>query len=291
MQDALKQAENSCKTCKTPSPIVCVERCDIWRLKQEILSTRQKASEKGHVPLLLNAIKNPRRRRLLDMLCEHPSDLAELQARLKKEGFYHSRSTIEAAYVKPLVNAGLIREDGGRFRVTFYGRKVDESLHGVEWGKPLPIHSCCYEEVVVEELAQTPKTFSELAKKVPRKSLSRILMRLRTKGILQLEKIHEDYVFYTKAKGKPKSALSPTEKRILDILPTQGVAARQLSKEAGITLRRTYKYLRRLRERQLVFALKKPRTYKLTDKGQEIAKVLRDVSNLASSTAMVVLQR
>jgi len=270
MQDALKQAENSCKTCKTSSPIVCVERCDIWRLKNEILSTRQKASEKGHVAQLLNAVKNPRRRRLLDMLCEHPSNLTELQTRLKSEGFYHSKGTIDNAYVKPLINTGLVREDGGLFRVTFYGRKVDESLHGVEWEKPLPIHSCCYEEIVVEELAQAPKNFNQLAEKVPRKSLSRILMRLRTEGILQLEKMHEDYVFYTKAKGKLGSILSPTEKRIFDILPTQGVAAHQLSKEAGISLRRTYK---------------------LTDKGREIARVLRHVSNLASSTAMIVLQR
>jgi predicted transcriptional regulator len=291
MQDALKQAENSCKTCKTSSPIVCVERCDVWRLKSEILSTRQKASEKGHVAHLLNAVKNPRRRRLLDMLCEHPSNLTELQTRMKREGFYHSKSTIGNTYVKPLISAGLVREDGGLFRVTFYGRKVDESLHGAEWEKPLPIHSCCYEEVVVEELAQSPKNFNQLAEKVPRKSLSRILMRLRTKGILQLEKLHEDYVFYAKAKGKPGSVLSPTEKRILDILPTQGVAARQLSKEAQISLRRTYKYLHRLREKKLVFALKKPRTYKLTDKGREIARVLRHVGNLASSAAMIVLQR
>lgn len=291
MQDALKQAENSCKTCKTSSPIVCVERCDIWRLKNEILSTRQKAIEKGHVAQLLNAVKNPRRQRLLDMLCDHPSDLTELQTRMKSEGFYHSKSTIDNAYVKPLINTGLVREDGGLFRVTFYGRKVDESLHGAEWEKPLPIHSCCYEEIVVEELAQAPKNFNQLAEKVPRKSLSRILMRLRTEGILQLEKMHEDYVFYTKAKGKLGSILSPTEKRIFDILPTQGVAARQLSKEAGISLRRTYKYLHRLREKKLVFALKKPRTYKLTDKGREIAKILRHVSSLASSTAMVVLQR
>lgn len=291
MQDALKQAENSCKTCRTPSPIVCVERCDIWRLKSEILSTRQKASEKGHVAQLLNAVKNPRRRKLLDMLCDHPSDLTELQTRMKGEGFYHSKSTIDNAYVKPLINAGLVREDGGLLRVTFYGRKVDESLHGAEWEKPLPIHSCCYEEVVVEELAQSPKSFNELAKKVPRKSLSRILMRLRNKDILQLEKMHEDYVFYTKAKGKPQSSLSPTEKRIFDILPTQGIAAHQLSKEAGITLRRTYKYLHRLREKKLVFGLKKPKTYKLTDKGREIARILKHVSNLASSTAMIVLQR
>jgi predicted transcriptional regulator len=225
------------------------------------------------------------------MLCDHPGDLTELQTRMKSEGFYHSKSTIDGAYVKPLVNAGLVRREGSRLRVTFYGRKVDESLHGIEWEKPLPIHSCCYEEIIVEELAKTPKNFNELAQRVPRKSLSRILMRLRNKGILQLEKMHEDYVFYIKAKGKPQTILSPTEKRIFDSLPTQGVAAHQLSMEARISLRRTYKYLRRLREKKLVFALKKPRTYKLTDKGHEIAKVLKHVSSLASSTAMIVLQR
>ncbi len=70
----------------------------------------------------------------------------------------------------------------------------------------------------------------------------------------------------------------------------EGISAHQLSKEAAITLRRTYHYLRRLRQKKLLFALKKPRAYELTDKGKEIASVLDEVNNLVSSAAMLVLQ-
>jgi len=291
LSEALKQAETYCKDCKTSSPMVCVERCDLWRLKHEILSIRQITGEKGHVQQLLNAVKNPRRLKLLDALCEHASNLKVLQVYLKKGGFYHSQSTIKVAYVKPLINAGLIQEDGGRYKITFYGRKIHELLQKIEREAPLPIHSCCYEEIVIKELMNRPQTFDELAESVPQKSLSRILMRLRTKGLLISEKLHGEYVFYHKIKDKLKVALSPTEKRVFTIISMQGISARQLSKEAKITLRRIYKYLRRLREKKLVFALKKPRTYELTEQGREIAVFLDEVSNIVASAAMLVLQR
>lgn len=289
LPEALKRAENYCKDCKVSSPMVCVERCDIWRVKNEILSVRQKAGEKRHIQQLLNAVKNARRIKVLDALCGHPRSLKELQKYLRQEGFYHSISTITVAYVKPLISAGLVQEDGARLKVTFYGRKVHELIHKIGSVTPLPIHSCCYEEVVIRELMNRPRAFQELAESVPQKSLSRILMRLRTKGLLS-ERLQGEYVLYHKIKGKPRVALSPTEKRIFNIIPMEGISAHQLSKQAEITLRRTYKYLRRLREKKLVFALRKPRTYTLKVQGREIAALLDEINSLVASMAMLVLQ-
>jgi len=289
LSETLLRAENRCKDCKTASPMVCVERCDVWRIKNEIFSVRQIAREEQHVQRLLNAVKNSRRIKILDALCEQPRGLKELQKYLRREGFYHSRSTIRFAYLKPLITAGLAQENSARYKVTFYGRKVHDLLHKIGHGTPLPIHSCCYEETVINELMTRPRTFEELAKSVPQKSLSRILMRLRTKGFLS-ERLQREYVFYHKIKGRPKVALSPTEKRVFNTIPIKGISARQLSKEARITLRRTYKYLRRLRKKKLVFALKNPRTYELNVQGREIATLLNEMSQLIASTAMPILQ-
>jgi DNA-binding HxlR family transcriptional regulator len=284
--DALEKAEVYCRGCKTSSPMVCVERCDVWRVKHEILETRRVVSQSDHVHRLLNVLKNRRRLRVLDLLCERARDVKELQREMRAIGFRHSRRTIVEAYVMPMIGAGLVREDGALFRVTFYGRK----LHDVLVGRGsltvlLPVHSCCYEEAVLRELTQ-PKTFNELAARVPKKSLSRILMRLRARGLLAKNQ-RIDYVFYHRVKGKPKVRLSPTERRVFDAIPQEGIAVRALFKVVGINLRRTYKYLRRLRAKKLVFALRVPRTYELTVQGREIVNTMDEMEKLALSSLNV----
>ena len=276
-------AQNICKDCTTSSPMVCVERCDLWRIKNEILEINRIVNEKGHGTRLLNAIKNARRRQILDALYEYPRSVRELQKYLKERKFYHSRSTIAFTYVRPLLEAGLVKEEGIKYRSTIYGRKIHSVLKHSGYGSSLPAHSCCFEETVLNELANGPRTFEELATKVPPKSLSRIQTRLRIRGLLT-QSTHSDYVFYHRIKGRPKTALSPTEKRVFNSIPLSGIPARQLAKEVGITLRRTYKYLRRLREKKLVFALKTRRTYELTIKGKEIASLLDEIAKLATAS-------
>lgn len=289
LADAMKRAESYCKDCKTSSPIVCVERCDVWRVKHEIVEIRRVMSESNHVRQLLNALKNKRRWKTLDWLCERPRSLKELQRDLRQSGFYHGRRTILEAYVKPMIKVGLIREDGFRFKATFYGIKIHNIVCGFgSLSSLLPVHSCCYEEVVLKELAK-PKTFNELATLVPSKSLSRILMRLRARGLL-MKSPRIDYVFYHRVKGKPKMKLTPTEKRVFKAIPQAGISVRQLMRAVGINLRRTYKYLRRLRLKKLVFALKVPKTYELTVQGREIVRILSEMENLAMSSLNVPLQ-
>jgi len=283
LSEALKQAEDQCKDCKTSSPMVCVERCDIWRVKNEIVSLRQLTAEKDHSQKLLNAVKNPRRVKILDALCEQPRSLKELQRYLKREGFYHSASTIRAAYVKPLINAGLVREDASRYKVSLYGRNVQGLLHNTALDMALPVHSCCYEEIVIRELVKKPKTFDELAMSVPQKSLSRVMKRLQNRLLLS-NGLRGEYVFYHKAKSKPRQTLSPTEKRVFESIPIEGISARRLSLQAKITVRRTYKYLRRLKEKNLIYEEKRPRTYELTAKGSKVAALLYEISTLSASS-------
>jgi len=282
LAEALQKAESYCKDCKVSSPMVCVERCDVWRVKHEIVEIRRVVGESNHVRQLLNVLKNKRRWKTLDALCERSRSVIELQLDLRESGFHHSRQTIVEAYLKPMIKVGLIREDSLRFKVTFYGRKIHEILTRVNSLSLLPVHSCCYEEVVLKELTK-PKTFNELAAHVPQKSLSRILMRLRARGLL-VKSPRTNYVFYHRVKDKPEMRLSPTEERVFDAILQAGIPVRQLSKLVGINLRRTFKYLRRLREKKLVFALKVQRTYELTVRGREIVNMLDEIEKLAFSS-------
>ncbi len=281
--EVLERAENYCKNCKTVSPMICVERCDVWKVKNEILEIRRIVNQKDHAIRLLNVLKNERRLKVLDVLMERPCSLKELQEYLKKMGYPHSRSTIINAYVKPLLDTGLIKRERTRYRLTFYGKSFHGILKGVFLRGLLPVHSCCYEEVVLKELKAKTKTFNELAALVPPKSLSRVLTRLRKRGLITRNPCSE-YVFYHKIKGQPKIKLSPTERRIFRAISKTGISARSLSKEVGISLRRTYKYLRRLRDKKLVFALKMPRTYELTQSGTEIAQLLDEVARLTMTS-------
>jgi len=283
--DALERAEGYCRGCKASSPMVCVERCDVWRVKHEILEMRRVVSESSHARRLLNVLKNNRRWKALDVLCERPRSVRELQRDLRGSGFRHSRRTIVEAYLKPMIRVGLVGEEGVLFRVTFYGRKIHDILTGRNSLSSLPVHSCCYEEVVLKELTK-PKTFEELAERVPRKSLSRVLMRLRARGLLA-KSSGTDYVFYHRVRGRPKMRLSPTERRVFDAIPQAGIAVRELSKVVGINLRRTFKYLRRLREKKLVFAIKVRRTYELTVQSREIVSILDEMEKLVLSSLNV----
>jgi predicted transcriptional regulator len=285
LAEIMQKAENYCKDCKSSSPMVCMERCDIWRVKHEILETRKLAGESHHAKQLLNVLKNQRRLAILAKLCDTPLSLKELQRALRQMGFIHSQSTIREAYVKPMLQVGLVKEEAGGFKATFYGRKVHELLHSLGSFEQLRVHSCCYEETVLKELA-APRTFNELAAHVPMKSLSRVLMRLREKGLLTKSKT-TNYVFYHPAKNKTRRRLSPTERRMFELIPPEGITVRQLSTAVGINQRRTYKYLRRLKEKNLIIALKANRTYELTETGRQVLNTLVEIENLAASNLNV----
>jgi DNA-binding HxlR family transcriptional regulator/predicted transcriptional regulator len=281
LAEVMTKAESYCKDCKSSSPMVCMERCDVWRVKHEVLETRRLVGESHHSKHLLNVLKNRRRLAILGRLCETPLSLKELQRSLRGMGFIHSQSTIRLAYVKPMMQVGLVREEADRLKVTFYGRKVHDTLHGLGSFEQLQMHSCCYEETVLKELAK-PRTFNELAAHVPRKSLSRILMRLRMKGLLT-KSMNKRYVYYHRAKNKTRKKLSPTERRMFKLIPPEGIPVKQLSKIVGINQRRTYKYLYRLREKNLIIALRANRTYELTQAGQQVLNALTEIGNLAAS--------
>lgn len=274
----INQIEHQCYNCKPLSPMSCIEQCEIWKIKNEFLKISEIMSQSGHLSELFNVIKNVRRLKILDIISVLPCDIKELQRRLKDNGYYHSCRTI-GEYLEPLLMTGLVKKEGNRYKPTLYGKEINAILKKFDLENALPKHSSCYEESVLRELLHGANTYEELAKSVP--SLPRTLRRLEQEGLIT-KKHPVDYVFYFQTGRNFNRKLSPTERRVLNAIPEEGVSARRLSKGVGITLRRTYKYLRRLGEKQLVFTKNIPRTYELTKSGKEVARFLEELARFTS---------
>lgn len=289
----LSKADTFCRYCKPASPLHCVERCKIWRTKNEFIEINKIISRDEHIHNLLNVIKNSRRKKVIEALSKRPQGTKGLQEYLKNKGYHHSQRTINIEYVEPLIETGLVKRDGTKYHLTLYGTKLGQILDKFKIENPLPPHSRCYEEIVLKKLKEEPKSYAQLSESLTQKSLSRTLKRLLETGLITRNATLE-YIFYFKTKKVPKAPFSPTEKRVYESIPDTGISARQLSNIVGISIRRIYKYLRKLRRRRLVFTRKKPRTYKLTYNGTKLAAFLEETAKLvldASKASQYMIQR
>jgi predicted transcriptional regulator len=240
---------------------------------------------------LLNALKNKRRLRLLEILTKGRFSADKLQRGLKQLGFTHSLKTIEEEYVQPLLQAELAGEEYGRYYATAFGCRVSELIKGSEdVEEALPSHSECYEETALLALLSKPRIYEDFKCLVPEKSAARVLSRLQKAALVETGK-DKDYVFFLRTRRDPvKEKLSPTEMRTYESIPDEGISARKLTGKTGISLRRTYKYLRRLKGKKLVFTREKPRAYTLTAKGTRIAGMLQNIQNLVAETSATAAQ-
>jgi len=279
LEQTLHLMEERCKSCSVASPMFCVDQCETWKVKRELRETSEVLSKDDHGLKLLNAIKNRRRLAILDVLWERPLSLDALQKNLKSYGFYHSQKTI-GEYLKPLLSAGLVKEWDNRFGFTLYGRKVQDAVVKHGFAGQLPVHSGGYEEKILRSLLDGAKTRGELLEVAPAKSLSRTLKRLQERRLIANDS-PSDRVFYFRSKrALSLEQLSPTQKRICDLIPQAGISAHDLSEVAGINLRRTYRYLRSLRGRKLVFRRNVPIRYELTVWGRTTAEFLVEVAGI-----------
>ena len=147
-----------------------------------------------------------------------------------------------------------------------------------------PAHSECYEETLLRALIAGPKTFEDIQSLISPKITSRILKRLRSVGLIETPK-ERDYIFFFKSKrDSTKETLTPTEKRVYEAISTDGTSAGGLAKETGLSMRRTYKYLRGLKGKKLIFIRRTPKMYGLTDQGEKLAYVLDGLHHLVEET-------
>ena len=247
--------------------------------KKTKADTKAPTAQNEKLVRLLNAIKNQRRIKILQILSTQPQDLEEMQVSLKGEGCYHSLNTV-AKYIEPLIETGLVRTASSRYTLTSLGKQIQGILSGYEFEAFSP-HSNCYEELCVQALRSGRKTYQELTVIVEPSTLQRVLKRLE-KAELIARNHSPDHVFFSTIHGRTDDKLSPTERRILNVIKRNhgsGVPARELSKLVGINLRRTYKYLSRLKRKKRITQWRKPVTYELTKKGESVARCLEEIAN------------
>ena len=291
LAETIKEMEEKCRACKPSSVLDCVSQCRTWKLKNEFRQLNKKMKDPDYSVHLLNALKNKRRLRLLEILTKGRFSTDRLQRGLKQLGFTHSLKTVEEDYVQPLLQAKLVGEEYGWYYATAFGCRVSELIIGSEEvEEALPSHSECYEETVLLALLSNPRTYEDFKRLVPERSVARVLSRLQKAALVETSK-DKDYVFFFRTQRDPaKEKLSPTERRTYESIPSEGISTRKLRGKIGISLRRTYKHLRRLKGKKLVFTREKPRVYTLTAKGTQIAGMLQNIQNLVAETLATAAQ-
>jgi predicted transcriptional regulator len=279
--ELLKDLGARCRECAPVNPLECVTRCRLWKLKNELRQLRDTMDDPNFIKELFNVLKNSTRLQILKTIVKGKHSVSSLQDELKKAGYVHSCDTISQEYLQPLMQVGLAAEAQEQYYATTFGGRLTDALdHFSDFVNDLPAHSECYEETLLDAMLSEPKKFEDLAAFVSPKIASRILKRLKTSGLIDTPE-ERDYVFFFRSKRDPtKETFSPTESRVYLNIPEDGISAKKLAEKAEISLRRTYKYLRGLKGKKLVFTRKTPKVYRLTDKGEKLGQLLRGLQGV-----------
>jgi len=281
----LMTLDKECKNCKPVTPLECITSCNVWKLRNELRRLCETMENPNFMKDLFNVLKNDTRLQILQAIVRRRYTLEKLQQELKKTGYLHSQDTISEEYLRPLLDLGLAAESQEQFYATTFGGRLNTLIENIpEFANFLPARSECYEENILRSLFNKPKTFEEIENIVSSKIVSRILKRLKTAGLIETPE-ERDYIFFFKSKRDPaKETLNPTENRVYSNIPDSGIAARKLAQKTELSLRRTYKYLRGLKGKKLIFARKTPKTYALTEKGERVAWLLEEMHKLVEET-------
>lgn len=281
LMDMLESLNAKCRKCAPLNPLECVTSCKIWKLKNELRRLREAMSKPDFTKDLLNTLKNEKRLQIMTAIVKGQCSLIQIQQELKKTGCSYSRDIINEEYLSPLLKAGLASETLERYQATTFGGRLTEVLKGFpEFVNTLPSSSECHEEVLLSELLQEPKTFEDMEAVIAPSIVSRTLKRLKTAGLVTTSE-NRDYIFFFRSKRDlNKEILSPAQKRVYESIPDSGISAKKLAERSDLSVRRTYKYLRELKGKKLVFARKTPKVYRLTGKGEKLALIIRCLQNM-----------
>jgi len=281
----LRSLDAECRNCAPITPLECINRCQVYRLKNELRTLREAMVNPNYIKELFNVLKNETRLHILQAIANGRYSVSQLQQQLKRAGHSHSQDTISEEYLRPLMAVGLAIETRDEYYATTFGGRLTEVLeYFPEFVEMLPAHSECYEEIILQSLLEGPKTFEDIEALISPKIASRILKRLRSSGLIETP-MERDYIFFFKSKRDPgKETFTITERRIYDAISIDGISAGRLSKETGLSMRRTYKYLRGLKGKKLVFLRRTPKAYGLTCKGEMLASVLQGLKEIVEET-------
>ena len=281
----LKTLNAECRNCAPITPLECINRCRVYKLKNELRKLRETMDNPNYLKELFNVLKNETRLHILKAIVSGRYSVSQLQQELKETGHSHSQDTINEEYLQPLMAVGLATEARDEYYATMFGGRLTELLGCFpEFAEMLPAHSECYEEILLQSLLSGPKTFEDIEALISSKIASRILKRLRSAGLIETP-IERDYIFFFKSKRDPNiETFTIPERKVYDAITSEGIPAGRIAKETEISMRRTYKYLRGLKGKKLVFIRKTPKAYGLTCKGEMLASVLKELQQIVEDT-------
>lgn len=285
LSEMFKTLDAECRNCAPTSPLECITRCQVYKLRNELRKLRETMDNPNYIKELFNVLKNQTRLHILQAIVNGRYSVSQLQQELKKTGHSHSQDTINEEYLQPLMAVGLATESRDEYYATTFGGRLTNTLGSFpEFAEMLPAHSECHEETVLRALMTGPKTFEEIETLISSKIASRILKRLRSVGLIETPE-DRDYIFFFKSKRDPnKETFTDTERKVYQSIFTEGISAGKLVKETGLSMRRTYKYLRGLKGKKLVFIRRTPKAYGLTCKGEMLASVLTELQQIVEET-------
>ena len=280
----IKMLNAECRNCAPTSPLECITRCRVYKLKNELRQLWGAMDNPNYIKELFNVLKNETRLSILQAIANNTYSVSQLQKELTKTKQHYGQGAL-TEYLHPLIAVGLATIVRDEYRATTFGVRLTNNLGAFpKFMAALPTHSECYEETVLCTLLSGPKTFQDIEAIIEPKVVSRTLKRLRL-GCLIRTPNERDYIFFFKTKrDADKETLTVNERRIYDAVTNEGVSAGSLAKQTGLSSRVTYKHLRRLRGKKLVFTRKTPKTYRLTCKGQKLATALQRIQQTVEDT-------
>src|SRR4030042_2269454 len=102
----LKTLDAECRNCAPTSPLECITRCQVYKLKNELRKLRETMDNPNYIKKLFNVLKNETRLHILKAIVNCKYSVSQLQQELKKTGHSHSQDTINAEYLQPLMAGG-----------------------------------------------------------------------------------------------------------------------------------------------------------------------------------------
>jgi DNA-binding HxlR family transcriptional regulator len=287
----LKSLDSQCRSCAPITPLECLTRCRVYRLKNELRLLRKDFDNPDYIKELFNVLKNRMRLHILKVLFISRYPLSQLQLELKKAGYSHSQSAISKEILQPLTSLGLVCEWQSEYNLTLFGNRLTKLLECLsEFAPTLPYSSKCYEEIILQHLLSGSKTSESIESVILLKNVSRTIKRLRS-ALLINTSVEREYVFFFKTKRDPnKEALTVTERKIYDEIAYQGSSAGKLASQTRSSKRVIYRCIKHLKGKKLVFQRITPKSYALTDEGRKLAAVLYDLKQTVED-AWVSLQQ
>jgi DNA-binding transcriptional ArsR family regulator len=281
----LRVLDDECRKCTPLTPLECISRCKTWKLKNELRRLHETMENPDFMKDLMNVLKNDTRLHILMMIAKGHYSVHKLQQELRKAGHSYSQDTIVKLYLRPLLEVGLAVEAQDRYYATTFGGRLTELIEGsVNIVNFLPAHSECYEETVLKALLSGCKTFEDMNGIVSQKIVSRILRRLKTVDLVETPR-ERAFIFFFRSKRDPaKETFSSNESKVYNDISDKGISAQKLAEKIGLTARTTYKHLRGLKGKKLVYTRKMPKAYCLTAKGEKLALLLDELYTLVEET-------